>query len=123
MLQTILPDVWYLVPSSREILEGFLDLSRSDKSIISVIIMWLILCLIPLSGIEHREWLTGMTYILFLVSGGVVLATSDSERILGLYDFRKTLILMGVMGMIGGGRWLVFYYFSEKKRQKVRKAN
>lgn len=123
MLQMIFTDALHLVPSGDEIFRGVVDLSRTDKSIIAVTLMWFFLYWVPLSGVDHREWLTGITYILFLVSSGVVLASLDSDHLLGPYDFRKTTTLMVILSILGGLRWMFFYYFSDKKKQSAKKAN
>lgn len=117
-MQSLFGDTWHYMPSFREILEAFLDLNLREKSILAASGLWLVILGLSLKGIDSRETKTALTYILFLVGSGVMLAASAPSELLGKKEFGKALTLMLVLAAVSGVRWLVFYINSLKTNQQ-----
>lgn len=117
VFQTLFGDTWLYMPSAKEILEAFLDLNLREKSLLAASLLWLVILGLPLKGIDSREVMTGLTYVLFLVGSGVMLAASAPSALLGKQEFGKALTLMLVLSALSGIRWVFFYVNSAKNNQ------
>lgn len=105
------------MPSAKEIFEAFLDLNLREKSLLAASTLWVVILGLPLKGIDSSEVMTGLTYVLFLVGSGVMLAASAPSELLGKQEYGKALTLMLVLSAVSGVRWMIFYVNSAKNNQ------
>jgi hypothetical protein len=66
IIDDILSSQTYLLPSTQEIVEAFVDIPISIIAIVIGIIFWLGILWIPLKGIDRRDTTAGMMYGLFM---------------------------------------------------------
>jgi len=119
MVQDIWRELAVYIPSAHEILAAVITLDRTEASLLVVTTLWILICFFPLTGVDHREVLTALTYVLFLVMSGVLLAVSDPIRLLKKDDFGKSILLIIFLTLIGFCRWILFSWRSMRKDKKI----
>jgi hypothetical protein len=102
----ILSNPFGLLPSSREIFEAFLDVPVSTFSIILGIIFWLFLLYFPLSAIDRRDRIAGLTYAMFMCFSGTVLIIVLAGTDNGLSGIFTNLLVCIVMYGAAKLRWM-----------------
>lgn len=94
-----------LLPSSREILRAFLDIPVSTFGSMIGICLWLIILFVPLTRIDRRDRMAGITYSLFMCFSGVFLILACAGRDGGFAHFDIYLSVCAVVICISGLRW------------------
>lgn len=102
----ILSNPFGLLPSSREIFEAFLDVPVSTFSIILGILFWLVLLYIPLSAIDRRDRIAGLTYAMFMCFSGTALIIALTGIDHGLGGIFTNLLVCMVMYGAAKLRWM-----------------
>lgn len=70
------------------------------------IMLWLIILALSLRGVDRRDGITGMTYVLFMVAAGATLVFAATDRITGGQadrSFQSVVII--AFGAVAGFRW------------------
>lgn len=95
-----------LLPGSREIFEAFLDIPVSTLSIILGVIFWLGLLYVPLTAIDRRDQVAGLTYALFMCFSGTLLILVLSGPDAGLTDLFTNLLICILIYGAAKFRWM-----------------
>lgn len=94
------------LPGLNETVAAFNDLTTSDVALISGGLLWLVLLRLSLAGIDRRDGITGLTYVLYMMAAGatMILALPGHHDVLA--DDRRQMLLVCVMGGLAAYRWL-----------------
>ncbi len=93
------------LPGIDETVAAFTAVTTSDVALISGGLLWLVLLKLSLAGIDRRDGLTGLTYVLYMMAAGatLMLALPGHQEVLA--DDRRQMLLVCVMGGIAAYRW------------------
>ncbi|MFW7380339.1 MAG: hypothetical protein ACOH5I_16120 [Oligoflexus sp.] len=90
-------------------------LTIQDFAILFQSLYWLILAFFPLSGIDKRDRLTALSYVLFLLFSACLLFFAIPGRSTEFSDWNDHLLLFFFLGFIAWWRW----HYRKKKRSKI----
>lgn len=82
------------------------NLTIKDFALPGAIILWLILLLWPLTGVDRRDPISGFTYAVYQLACGVVLLLAIGNRLDRWQDWMQSLVVLMAIGLVIGWRWL-----------------
>ncbi len=93
------------MPGLDETVAAFTDLSTGDVALISGGLLWLVILRLSLAGIDRRDGITGLTYVLYMMAAGATLLLALPGKHDALADDRGQMLLVCLMGAIAAYRW------------------
>lgn len=94
------------LPGLDETVAAFTDLTTGDVALISGGLLWFVLLRLSLAGIDRRDGMTGLTYVLYMMAAGATLLLALPGHHDVLADDRRQMLLVCLMGAIAAYRWI-----------------
>ncbi len=98
-----MPD-WLLIIIT-DVRDGFMGITAEDLTRSVFFCLWLLTILIPLRGVDKRDHVAGMTYVLFSLGTGTALVLAVPQKLIGNPPPTTTLSILAVMAMASSFRW------------------
>ncbi len=82
-------------------------------------LLWLAILAMPLRGIDRRDFVAGLMFILVAVATGVAMIFALPQGLIPDLEGRTVLIAMFCMGVAASARWFLSREFFVEKEKKT----
>lgn len=96
----------YYGTSTTELLRAFTMLSVEEVLMAAAASLWLVILCLPLSGVDRRDHIAGLTYVLFCISAGVMLTIALPGRFGNFSDAPHHLEAIALFAFVAAVRWM-----------------
>lgn len=97
-------------------IKGWQELEPTDFAQPSYLGLWGMMIALPLTGMDRRDAITGLVYMLFCLAAGATLVFALPMNFIPNPTFQSMVSTLTIMAGLAGLRW--FYQFKGKRHGK-----
>lgn len=94
------------LPSLDDVAMVVKDFTITEITTLVGLILWSLLLFVPLKGIDRRDNITGLTYLLYLLAGGVTLAIAIPGKLTTIRDLHWQAGAVVAFALVAGFKWI-----------------
>lgn len=94
------------LPSLDDVAAVVKDFTITEITTLVGIVLWFLLMLVPLTGIDRRDGVTGSTFLLFACAAAVLLVIAVPGKLAHLQDAPWQAAAIVAFGMVAAIRWV-----------------
>ena len=104
----------------KDILDAVLDLRPMDFAQPSFFALWLVILFMPLIGVDRRDPISGIVFVLFCMASGAALVFALPQELIPESDLKTINITLTCMGLGAGIRWV---FGAQRKKDIIKEGN